>query len=336
MILPRGANDIVIANNNLRGHQLVVQSGDISKVQNSRCVVTGNVIDYPPADTAVYGYNSVVCTGNISRRSGDVGFSFDESRYVTCCANVVEGANTAGITIFNAEGCIVNDNTVQDVGQMYDDAYITEHYPPSQFSSEILIGIRIAGLTEGTSEVVMKECVISGNTLRQTKELWWTSKTGASPAAVVVGYGNLHNTLMASTSQTVVVQGNVATVDPVLFPDFSITVAECTCAVDLSTTRGRFRRGEVIAGQSSKARARFVGFASSDLAGNGSLPVMFFAQPVATFAAGEVVVGTGGGSVQLGKPLKAVWTGAILADNVDLHTQRGGQTIGVDALAARF
>ena len=79
---------------------MVVQAGDIAKVENSRCVVTGNVIDTPPADTAVYGYNAVVCTGNISRRSGDVGFSFDESRYVTCCNNVVEGANTAGITIF--------------------------------------------------------------------------------------------------------------------------------------------------------------------------------------------------------------------------------------------
>ena len=336
VILPRAANDILIASNNLRGHQLVVQSGDLAHVENSRCVVTGNIIDYPPADTAVYGYNSVVCTGNISRRSGDVGFSFDESRYVTCCANVVEGANTAGITIFNAEGCVINDNTVQDIGQMYDDAFITSHYPPSQWSSEILIAIRIAGLTEGDAAVVMKECVISGNALRQTKPLWWTSKTGASPAAVVVGYGNLHNTLMDATGQTVVVQGNVATVNPQLFPDFSITVAECTCAVDRSSTKGKFRRGEVITGQTSKARARFVAFASSDLVGNGAPPVMFFAQPVGAFAAGETVAGTGGGSVRLGSPLKAVWTGAVLAGNVDLHTQRGGQAVGSGALAARY
>eukprot|EP01052_Picozoa_sp_SAG31_P042188 SAG31_NODE_6619_length_1949_cov_1.066486_2_plen_476_part_00 len=229
-ILPRGSMNIIINGNNSRGHQLVVQAGDICDANGpnpeSRCVVANNIIDWPPADTAVYGYEAVICCNNISRRSGDVGFSFDGSRYITCSNNVVEGANTAGITIFNAEGCVMNDNVVQDFGQAYPEAYITAHYPPSEWSVEIMIGIRICGLIEGDCAVVMKECVVSGNSCRMTKPLWWTSKYQVSTAAVVVGYGNKHNTFDSGNahSQTCVVQGNVATANLILFPDFSITV----------------------------------------------------------------------------------------------------------------
>jgi hypothetical protein len=76
-----------------------------------------------------------------------------------------------------------------DIGQAYNDAWITEHYPPTQWWEEIVIGIRICGLAEGGCEITMKECVVTGNTLRMSKPLWWASGTGASTAAVVVGYG---------------------------------------------------------------------------------------------------------------------------------------------------
>ena len=54
-------------------------------------------------------------------------------------------------------------------------------------------------------------------------------------------------------------------------------------------------------------------------------------------ATGEEVVGAvAGASVTLGSPLDQAWTGAILANNVDLHTQRGGRAVGPETLCARY
>lgn len=133
--------------------------------------------------------------------------------------------------------------------------------------------------------------------------------------------------------------------------------AECTCAVVLSSLVNpstanphNFRRGEIITGQTSNTTARFVSIATKDLLGNTNLPIMYFSNPTRHdhtgtgagggdlgFQPGEIVVGTMTKcSIKLGTPLMSCWTGAILANNCDLHTQRGGKPIGNGVACARY
>lgn len=302
VVLPHNCTNVLIDGNNLYGHQVVVRVTTITSVTGRRCIMTDNVIDYPVADTAVYGYQDVSISNNTIRRSGDVGISVDESQYVSIVGNTIDGCCVAGITSFDPIALTIVGNTVKDVAQDYADSLVS----PSESTA---VGIWVSPTNPN---YFLKEAIIANNALVLTSR-----PPLFDPVAIRVDvFGNP----LYDTNQNFVIEGNSMSIDQSIGPKWVVGAAEGICYI--SSPTGTPIIGEVLVGASSGVYAQYQYHTSGQL---------WFSEPTGAFTNGETITGQTSGAtftaLNTGGGTNPRWTGAIVRNNVDLRHSGAGNTI---------
>lgn len=304
-------DDIQITDNQSYGHQLVCRVTTITSVTGRRCTVKGNLIELPPADTAVFGYKFVVISGNTIRKSGDMGISTDNSQHLSITGNVIDGVCVGGIAVLDTVNATISGNSINDVGQDYAESTVSP-------STSTAVGINI----DSTGAVINRSISVTGNTL------WFENlppATGKGAGIRVPVYDNDSVDMTLSC----VVADNSLYIDAVNLPKFVVAAAEVMCY--MNTVSGTFSSGEIITGGTSGFKGRYTFNTAARI---------WFNNPTAVPSNGETITGAESGATCIveaggggGNPR---WTGSVVQNNIDRVTARQGQTVTANRLLARY
>lgn len=301
-VLGFNTDDMVISDNYTYGHQLVCRGTTISSVLQKRCVLTNNIIELPPADTAIYGYKDVVSVGNIIRKSGDMGLTFDYSQTVVCNDNVIDGTSVGGIYFKDAINITCNGNAIKDICQGYAEA---SHQP----SGAVALGINVDQPTNGKIEYV----AVVGNSL-YFENLPDKTKLGL---AIRLGISSNSSTWAANGG---VVEGNVCHIDATNLPGWVVGAAECHGYIN--TVTGTFLSNETVVGGSSGNSSRYVYNTTTDL---------FFAEPTGPYTNNETLTGATSAATMIaengGGGHAPTWMGIRVRNNVDRFSGARGTAV---------
>lgn len=211
--------NVLIHGNQMRGFQLVfhaTEPGASDVGMGRRCIVSDNIIEYPPADTAFYRWKELEVADNSIHMSGDMGIAVSGSSFCTVTGNVIKGTHIGGIGVTDCQSVVVANNSVLDVAQDY--AYIQTLGGRYAGNAGAWISAITCDYQAGGQKGV--ECVISGNSLGWTTLPPVSDSKGAVRALV---NGILIQTTANTASQsTFSITGNYVKSDAANMPSFMV------------------------------------------------------------------------------------------------------------------